>query len=121
MAVAFDEAGHDVQSMLLRQSAEVIGRRSWNALCAIGVARTDASVGQRFAEHDQVGFLARGLLDVRCELAAGIHWRSRATRTVMHGSETDLARRRRFGWKEGNVAPLDLAIRSPQQVQLNAR
>ena len=113
MAVAFDEPGHDVEFMFLRQFTEVIGRSTGNAFRAIGVSRTDAGVGQGFAEHDQIGVAMRGFFNQRRELSAGIHRSFRAFRTIMDGGEPDFARRRRLRCLERHIAPLDLAFGCP--------
>jgi hypothetical protein len=102
--IALDEADDQVEVIRFREPTEVIGRRPGNVLGTIRVARIDAGVGQGFAQHDQVRFEARGVLNERRELAAGVQQHLRAARPIMHGSEADFARR--FRRNECNVAPV---------------
>jgi hypothetical protein len=62
----------------------------------------------------------RGILNERRELAAGVHRSLRTVRVVVHGGEADFARRWRFGRDERNIAPLNLPVRRPQEMQLNS-
>src|SRR5262249_26282639 len=119
--IAFDQARHDVYPVLFCQLTEVSSRRTRNAFRTVCIARTNPSVSQSLAEDDQVGFAARGLLDEWRKLAARIDRRFRAVRAVMHGRKTNFARWRRFRRKEGNIAPVNLAVRRPQKMQLDLR
>ena len=99
MRVALDEADDDVQVVLLRERAEIIGGRPRHGLGHVGVA-AHASLRKCLGQHDQVGLRRGGLLDERCELPAIARWSLAVFGHVVHGRQTHLAARRVRGGHE---------------------
>ena len=119
--VAFDQADDDVEVVLLRELAEVLGRWAGDRFGDLVERLAQAEIGDRFAEHDEVGLLPGGLGDERLEHPAIVHRRLAARRPKVDGGQTNLARRRRRRFGQRDVAPPHLAARGPAQVQLDDR
>ena len=121
--VAFDQAGDDVQVVLLapaRRSSRSKGRGSARRTRASD--RAGAVVGERLGQHDQVGLLPGGLGDQRRELPAVL---GAASCPLSGGSaRSPDARVRGAGGgtcRERDVGPLDLCPRRPAEVQFDHR
>jgi hypothetical protein len=116
--VAFEETGHDVKVVLLGQLTEIVRRGPGNRLGTFHVRFTCAEIGQRLAEDDQVRLLSGGFRDEGRELLAVSFWRLAAGPKV-DCSQAHLATGWGLALPERNVAPLDFAPGSPEQVEFD--
>ncbi len=90
----FDETGHDVEVVPLRQLAEIGRGRSGDRLGAFGFAQARIRAGQHLRQDHEVGSLPGRLSDERRELAAVVHRRLAALRPEMYGGQAHVAARR---------------------------
>src|SRR5207253_3331038 len=119
VAVALQKTWDNVEIMLPGQSPEVVGAGAgdWFGYFMIFLAETD--VGERLAEHDQVGALTGRLSDEGLNHAAIVLGRVAARRLEVDRRQPNPARRGRLSLGKTCLAPPHLTGWRPAQVQFD--
>ncbi len=121
VAVAFQQAGHQVEVVLPRQPAEIRGGRAGDRFSHVRVGLVQTDEGERLAEHDQVSLAPGGLGDQRLVHAAVVRRGPAAAGPEVDGGQAHGPWRRRPGLGHRHAGPAHGAAGGPAQVQLDDR
>ena len=121
LAVPLVQAGHHVEPVPGRQPGQEACRGARDRLGHLGVAPAGADDGDALGQADDVGLLPGGLLDQPGELVQVFLGRLGAARPMVDGGQAHLACRRGSTFRQVGVAPDDLAVGGPAQMQFEPR